>query len=57
MTNETYNYSIETFEKMIKLIMPTAIIDKEHGTGEYMISTGLVARNGEVVPLDGEFIK
>ena len=57
MTNETYNYSIETFEKMIDMMLPGAIIDFTHRTGEVVISTGLQYMEGKVIPLDGQFLK
>ena len=48
--------TLEELTAKVKEIMPDAVIDKTYRTGEIVISTGLIVTEGEVKPLDDEFL-
>lgn len=49
--------TLDSFTKMVKTMIPDAIIDKTYRTGEIVISTGLQVIDGKVVPLDDDFLR
>ena len=48
--------TLDELKAKVLEIMPEAIFDETYRTGELVISTGLIVSEGEVKPLDDEFL-